>query len=92
MSITYNVTFGSLTESDRKCLEYTVSSIDAWVDGIIKSQIDFAKIGIINALKEYCFATGTIAADTDDGKILQAFELGLVKTAEQIMLEEQTQE
>ena len=93
MSKTYNVTFGSLTEAEHKCLEYTTSSIDLWIDGIIKNQIDFAKIGIINELKEYCFATGTVAADTDDGKILQAFELGLVKTAEQVMLElQETQE
>ena len=48
MSKTYNVTFGSLTEAEHKCLEYTTSSIDLWIDGIIKNQIDFAKIGIIN--------------------------------------------
>lgn len=92
MTNTYNVTFGSLTDAELKCLQYTTSSIDAWINGIIKNQIDFAKIGIINSLKEHCFATGIVAAETEDGKILQAFELGLVKTAEEVMLELQQAE
>lgn len=92
MTKDYQISFGNLSEADSKCLDYVVSNREAWLNGMIESQVAFAKAGIINALKEHCFATGTVPAETDDAKIAQAFELGLVKTAAEVYAELQAEQ
>lgn len=87
MSKDFQITFGNLSAAESQCLDYVVSDRAAWLNGILESQISFARAGIINALKEHCFASGLVPAETDDGKIAQAFELGLVKTAAEVYAE-----
>jgi hypothetical protein len=81
----YGITISNLSEADIKCLDYTTSSVQSWLNGVINSQIEFARNGILNELKEYCFANNITPASTADERIIQAFDLGLVKTAAQNM-------
>ena len=81
MQTDFQITFNNLSDVDQKCLDAVVSSVPTWLNGVVQSQIDFGRIGIINTLTEYCFANGVAPAPTDNGKIEQAYALGLVVTA-----------
>lgn len=80
----YQISIASITPSEQLCLDAVVSSTSTWLDSVVDAQIAFGRMGIIAALKEYCFANGVAPAATDDEKVMQAFELGIVKTAAQV--------
>lgn len=79
----YGVTIGSLTEAERRCVDFSVSSIVDLLNATVDSQVQFGKSAILSGLKDYCFANGLTPAATEDARIAQAFELGLVTTAAQ---------
>lgn len=81
MQTDFQITFGNLSDADKKCLDAVVSSTSEWLNSVIQAQVDFGRIGIVNNLKEYCFQNGVIPAATTDEKIEQAYALGLVVTA-----------
>ena len=85
MQTDFQITFGNLSATDQKCLDAVVSSTSDWINGVVQAQIEFGRIGIINNLKEYCFQNGVTPADTIEGKIEQAYALGLVVTAAEQM-------
>ncbi len=79
----YGVTIANLTASEQRCLDFSMSSIINLLNATIDSQVQFGKNAILSGLKDYCFNNGIIPAATEDARIAQAFELGLVTIATQ---------
>jgi hypothetical protein len=88
----YGVTIANLTETEELCLDFVTSSIQNTLNSMVDSQIQFGKNSILAGLKDYCFENGITPATTEDGKILQAFALGIAKPVAQRIVEEISQE
>jgi len=74
-----NVTV-SLTDTEVKCLEYCVTTIQDWADNALISRARSAQEEIIVKLVAHCNENDIALAVGVDAQVTQAYELGVVDT------------
>ena len=77
----------TLTDTEVKALEYTVEEIQDWIENLAKNRARISKNEIIALNTEHCNANKIAIAVGEDAQIVQAYELGVVKTGKQVNLE-----
>ena len=77
----------TLTDTEVKSLEYTVEEIQDWIENVAKNRARISKNEIIALNTEHCNANKIAIAVGEDAQIVQAYELGVVKTGKQVNLE-----
>ena len=77
----------TLTDTEVKSLEYSVEEIQDWVENIAKNRARKSKDEIIALNTEHCNANKIAIAVGEDAQIIQAYDLGVVKTGKQVNLE-----
>jgi hypothetical protein len=78
----------SVTDTEKKCLEYMAVSSTDWTDNVVKNRARIAKDEILSILVAHCNANDIAMAVGEDAQVTQAFTLGIVKTAAQRNAEE----
>lgn len=78
----YNVT---LETWEQKCFEYLMKDEDVqeWIENFVKERARKAYESIVPELVSYCNENGVALAVGKEAQMLQAFELGVIKTAAQ---------
>lgn len=71
----------SLTDTQKKCLEYSCASIQAWGENLFYNRARIAQKEIIGLLIEYCNKNEIAMAVGADAQVAQAFDLGIVTSA-----------
>ena len=74
----YTVT---LTDTEKKCMDYVTSNIDEWITNAAQDRAYIAKQEIISANAEYCNSNSIAIAVGEDAQITQAFSVGAVTKA-----------
>ncbi len=77
----------TLTDTEVKSLEYKVEEIQDWIENVVKNRARISKNEIIALNTEHCNANKIAIAVGEDAQIVQAYELGVVKTGKQVNLE-----
>ena len=77
----------TLTDTEVKSLEYSVEEIQDWVENVAKNRARKSKDEIIALNTELCNANKIAIAVGEDAQIIQAYDLGVVKTGKQVNLE-----
>ena len=77
----------TLTDTEVKSLEYKVEEIQDWIENVAKNRARISKNEIIALNTEHCNANKIAIAVGEDAQIVQAYELGVVKTGKQVNLE-----
>ena len=77
----------TLTDTEVKSLEYSVEEIQDWVENVAKNRARKSKDEIIALNTEHCNANKIAIAVGEDAQIIQAYDLGVVKTGKQVNLE-----
>tara|TARA_R100000455_G_C6224818_1_gene88111 strand:+ start:485 stop:760 length:276 start_codon:yes stop_codon:yes gene_type:complete len=77
----------TLTDTEVKSLEYKVEEIQDWIENLAKNRARISKNEIIALNTEHCNANKIAIAVGEDAQIVQAYELGVVKTGKQVNLE-----
>jgi hypothetical protein len=77
----------TITETEKKCLEYAVADVDEWITNAAKARAMTAKEDIIAILVKYCNENDIVLAVGEDAQITQAYELEVVKTVAQLNAE-----
>ena len=75
----------SLTDTENKCLEYAAASVQDWADNALKNRARIAKEEIIAKLVTHCNANSIALAVGEDAQVTQAFDLGVVQRAADIV-------
>ena len=78
MSTNYTVT---LTDTQKKSLEYASVSNQEWIDNAVKNRCRKAKDEIISLNTKHCNTNSIAIATGEDAQVTQAYTLGVVKTA-----------
>jgi hypothetical protein len=73
----------SLTATQIKSLEYVGADPQEWIENAITNRARKATDEIIALLVKHCNASGIAIAVGIDAQVTQAFDLGVVQTAEQ---------
>ena len=73
----------SITDTEQKALEYVMSDITEWTDNAVTNRARIAKDEIIQKLVAHCNANSIAIATGEDAQVTQAFDLDVIKTAEQ---------
>lgn len=71
----------TLTEIEKKSLEYITSNIDSWITNAATARSEIAKKEIIEKLVLHCNENSIALAVGEDAQVLQAYELGVVEAA-----------
>ena len=72
-----------LTETEVRCLMYSVEEVQDWIENLVKNRARKAKEEIIAKNTEYCNAN-KIAIDVgEDAQVRQAYDLGVVQTGKE---------
>ena len=69
----------SITDTQKKCLDYGMVGIQTWIENAVEAQVAFSKKEIIALNMEHCNANDIALATGDAGQVQQAYDLGLVK-------------
>ena len=77
----------TLTDTEVKSLEYSVEEIQDWVENVAKNRARKSKDEIIALNTEHCNANKIAIAVGEDAQIIQAYDLGVVKTGKQVNTE-----
>lgn len=77
----------TITETEKKCLEYAAADVDEWITNAAKARALHAKEDIIAILVKHCNENNIALAVGEDAQITQAYELELVKTVAQLNAE-----
>ena len=77
----------SLTDTEKKCLEYAAASPQDWADNALTNRARIAKDEIIALLVSHCNANGITIATGEDAQVTQAFDLEIVKKASEVNTE-----
>ena len=80
----------TLTDTEVKSLEYSVEEIQDWVENVAKNRARKSKDEIIALNTEHCNANKIAIAVGEDAQIIQAYDLGVVKTGKQVNTENST--
>ena len=75
----------SLTDTENKCLEYAAASVQDWADNALKNRARIAKEEIIALNTAHCNANSVAIAVGEDAQVTQAFDLGVVIRAADIV-------
>ena len=73
-----------ITNTQKKCLEYTAYSIQDWAENVINNRARLAQEEIIGKLVSHCNSKNIALATGIDAQITQAYTLGVVDTAKNI--------
>ena len=73
----------SITDTEKKALEYVMVDIDEWTDNAVTNRARIAKDEIISKLVAHCNANNITIATGEDAQVTQAYDLGVVKTVVQ---------
>ena len=71
----------TLTETEKKSLEYITSDVDDWITNAATARARIAKDEIIAKLVAHCNENSIALAVGEDAQVLQAYELGVVEAA-----------
>ena len=71
----------TVTDTQVKCLEYAVYSVQDWCNNAIHNRARIAQEEIIAALVAHCNANSIAVAVGVDAQITQAYNMGVVDTA-----------
>ena len=71
----------TVTDTQVKCLEYAVYSVQDWCNNAIHNRARIAQEEIIAALVAHCNANSIAIATGTDAHVAQAYELDVVDTA-----------
>ena len=71
----------SITDTEKKALEYAMVDISDWTDNAVTNQARIAKDEIISLLVAHCNANGVTIATGEAAQVTQAFTLGVVTKA-----------
>ena len=71
----------SITDTEKKALEYVMVDIDEWTDNAVTNRARIAKDEIITKLVAHCNANSIAIATGEDAQVTQAYDLGVVQTA-----------
>ena len=74
----------TITESEKKSLEYATYSVQDWCDNAIKNRARIAKEEIIKKLVTHCNENSITIATGEDAQIEQAYSLKVVDTAKNV--------
>ena len=77
----------TITETERKCLEYAAADVDEWITNAAKARALTAKEDISAILVKHCNENNIALAVGEDAQVDQAYDLELVKTIAQINAE-----
>ena len=72
-----------LTDTELLSMQYAATSPQDWADNAVTNRARIAGDEIVAALVAHCNENEIAIATGKDAQIAQAFELGVVKTAEQ---------
>ena len=78
----------TLTDTEKKSMEYVAVDVDAWITNAAKERARIAKDKIIALNTAHCNANSIAIAVGEDAQVTQAYTLGLVKTAAQVESEQ----
>ena len=70
------------SEHDEKCLDYVMVGIQTWIDNAVATQIRISQQEIIKLNMEHCNANGITIGVGVTAQVEQAYNLGIVTTAE----------
>lgn len=70
----------TLTDTEKKSMDYITTDIDDWITNVAKVRAKVAKEVIISLNTAHCNANNIAIAVGEDAQIIQAYELGVVKT------------
>ena len=82
----------TLTDTEKKSMEFVAVDIDAWITNAAKERARIAKEQIISLNTAHCNANSIANAVGEDSQVNQAYDLGVVKSAEQVASEEKEKE
>tara|TARA_R110002153_G_scaffold228200_1_gene381197 strand:+ start:468 stop:731 length:264 start_codon:yes stop_codon:yes gene_type:complete len=71
----------TITETQKKALEFIALDVDVWVTNATTARADTAIQEIINLLVAHCNENEIALAVGQDAQVAQAYSLGVVKTA-----------
>lgn len=71
----------TVTDAEKKCLEYAAMSAEEWADNAVTNRARLAKDEIIAKLVTHCNANSIALATGEDAQVTQAFDLEVVKAA-----------
>ena len=71
----------SITDTEKKALEYVMVDIDSWTDNAVTNRARIAKDEIISLLVAHCNANSIAIATGEDAQVTQAYDLGVVSKA-----------
>ena len=70
----------TLTDTEKKCMDYITTDIDDWVTNAAKNRARISKEEIISLNTAHCNANNIAIAVGEDAQVTQAYDLGVVKT------------
>ena len=70
----------SLTDTEKKAMEYVADNPQQWVENAMKERARLATEEIVKVCFEKCLETNTQIPSSKDGMVSLAFEQGWVKT------------
>jgi hypothetical protein len=76
----------SLTDTEKKAMEYAAYDPQEWVENAMKERARIATEEIVKICVEKCLETNTPIPGSKDDMVLLSFEQGWVKTGVQIEL------
>lgn len=79
----------TITDTDYKVFEYVTTNPTEWTEVAILNRLMDAKKIILQKIQQHCNENSIALAVGEEAQILQAFELDVVKTAEEINAEKE---
>ena len=73
----------TLTETEKKSMEYIAADVKDWIDNAAKNRARKAKDEIIAINTKHCNANAIAIAVGEAAQVDQAYSLGLIKTGAQ---------
>ena len=70
----------TLTDTQKKSLEYVAADIDDWITTAATHRADLAMYDIIALNTAHCNKNGIAIAIGEDAQVAQAYSLGIIKT------------
>ena len=73
----------TITDVDQKCLETITPNVELWINELVSDRALVASKEISKLDVKHCNANGITIATGRDAQVIQAFDLGVVKTSAQ---------
>ena len=70
----------TLTDTEKKSMDYITTDIDDWITNAARNRARVAKDEIISLNTVHCNANDIAIAVGEDAQVIQAYDLGVVKT------------